>query len=136
MQLTPYLFFNGDCAEALKLYERCLGARILARMTWAEAPMADQMPKALHDKVMHFHMEIDGSSVMGGDAPPERYNRPQGFFVAIRTGSIEQAERMFADLSEKGVVREPIGETFFALRFGMLVDRFGTPWMVLCERSM
>ena len=135
MQLTPYLFFNGDCTQALALYERCLGAKVVARMTWGEAPMADQMPREMHGKVMHFLMQVDGQDVMGADAPPDRYSKPQGYFLAIRAGEIEEAERIFATLSEGGTVREPMSETFFAHRFGMVVDRFGTPWMVLVQKA-
>ncbi|HYC54439.1 MAG TPA: VOC family protein [Candidatus Binatia bacterium] len=135
MQLTPYLFFNGDCAAALELYEQCLGARIVVKMTYAEAPMADQMPAEMRDKVMHFQMEIDGNTVMGGDAPSHLFHKPQGFYIAIRTAEVAQAERIFASLSEGGTVREAMNETFFAHRFGMLIDRHGTPWMVLCQKQ-
>ncbi len=73
--------------------------------------------------------------LMGSDAPPERYEKPQGFFVSLGIEKPEDAERIFAALSEKATVLMPIGETFWAQRFGMLVDRFGTPWMINCEKD-
>jgi PhnB protein len=71
---------------------------------------------------------------MGGDAPPQFASKPQGFCVSIQVDDPAKAERIFGELSEGGVVQMPIRETFWARRFGMLIDKFGTPWMVNCER--
>ncbi len=70
---------------------------------------------------------------MGGDPPPEHYEKPKGS-PCQSTSTIGEAERIFRALSEKGTVYMPIQETFWALRFGILTDQFGTPWMINCEK--
>jgi len=72
---------------------------------------------------------------MGGDAPPERYEKPQGFAVGIHADNAAEAERIFKALAENGRVEMPLQETFWAIRFGMLVDRFGIPWLVNCGKG-
>jgi PhnB protein len=80
-------------------------------------------------------MTVDGYLLMGSDTPPDQYRKPGGFSVNIGVKDAAQAERIFHALAEGGTVHMPIGETFWAIRFGMLVDRFGTPWMVNCEKA-
>jgi PhnB protein len=70
----------------------------------------------------------------GADAPPEHYQKPQGFSVLLHIGDAAEADRIFKTLAENGTVQMPIQETFWALRFGMLVDQFGTPWMINCGK--
>jgi PhnB protein len=72
---------------------------------------------------------------MGSDAPPDQYEPPKGFSIAIGLIDLAQAERIFNALAEKGTVQMPLQQTFWAVRFGMVVDRFGTPWMVNCEKA-
>ena len=86
---------------------------------------------AMAKKVMHAHLKIGSASILGSDAPPDRYNRPQGFNVALNAASDEEAERVFAALGDGGAVTMKMEETFFATRFGMVTDRFGIPWMVI-----
>ena len=136
MQLNPYLIFNGNCAAAFKFYEKCLGGKIVMMMTHAEAPSDDQarqVPTAWRDKIMHVRMNVGDVALMGSDAPAEFYEEKKGFSVSLTVDTPADAERIFAALSDKGTVRMPMQQTFFALRFGMVVDQFGTPWMVNCE---
>jgi PhnB protein len=135
VQLNTYLIFNGNCEEAFKFYERCLGGKIEAMMTHEGTPAAGQVPAEWSKKIMHARMTVDGYLLMGSDAPPEQYRIPGGFSVNIGVKDAAQAERIFHALAEGGTVHMPIGETFWAIRFGMLVDRFGTPWMVNCEKA-
>lgn len=93
------------------------------------------MPPAWREKILHACLEWDGQQLMGGDAPPGQYTRPTGFSVSLHPGDPAEAERLFAALAEGGEVRVPMAETFWAHRFGMLVDRYGTPWMVNCSRE-
>ncbi|MBV9687397.1 MAG: VOC family protein, partial [Alphaproteobacteria bacterium] len=72
--------------------------------------------------------------LMGSDAPPERYEGAKGFSVTINIENAAGAERVFHALAQNGTVQMPIQETFWATRFGMLVDQFGTPWMINCEK--
>jgi PhnB protein len=132
MQLNPYVIYDGQCEAAFRLYERCLGGK-LEMLTHAESPMADQAPAGWGKKIMHARLEVDGWVLMGSDAPPGHHETPQGFSVTLGVDSPAEAERVFNGLAEGGTVRMPLQKTFWAASFGMLVDRFGTPWMINCE---
>ena len=134
MQLNPYLTFNGKCEAAFKFYERVLGGRIEAMMTYGSSPMADQTPADWRNKIMHTRLTIGGELLMGSDAPPDRYEPMKGISVTLGIEKPADAERVFHALAENGTVQMPIQETFWAARFGMLVDQFGTPWMINCEQ--
>jgi PhnB protein len=136
MQLNPYLSFNGNCAAAFRFYEKVLRGTIPMMMTYGESPMCDQTPAELRDKVMHTRVIAGNAVLMGSDAPPDRYQNTQGTMVALGVDSAEEAERIFHALAENGTVTMPIAETFWAVRFGMLTDQFGTPWMINCEKPM
>ena len=132
MQLSSYLNFNGQCEAAFKFYEQCLGGKIQLMMTYGESPMAEQVTPESRNKIMHVTLAVGDGVLMGCDAPPQHHEKPQGFFVSIAIDSPVEAERLFQALSENGTVRMPLQQTFWAARFGMLVDRFGTPWMINC----
>ncbi len=134
MQLNPYLTFNGQCAAAFKFYERCLGGKIEAMLTHGESPMAEQVPPEGRDRIMHARLIVGDKVLMGSDAPPEHYEEPKGFSVTLGVDDPADAERIFHALAENGTVRMPLQQTFWAVRFGMLVDQFGIPWMVNCEQ--
>jgi PhnB protein len=134
MQMNPYLIFNGQCEAAFRFYEKCLGGKIEAMMTHADSPMAQQVPAEWRSKIMHARMTVDGTPLMGSDAPPEHYRQPQGLSVSLSVKEPGEAERIFQELSENGKVQMPIQKTFWSIRFGMLVDQFGIPWMVNCEQ--
>ena len=136
MQLNPYLSFNGNCAAAFRFYEKVLRGTIPMMMTYGESPMCDQTPAEFRDKVMHTRLISGNAVLMGSDAPPGRYQKTQGTMVALGVDSAEEAERIFHALAENGTVTMPIAETFWAVRFGMLTDQFGTPWMINCEKPM
>lgn len=133
MQLNTYLTFDGQCEAAFRFYEQCLGGRIETMMTHGESPMAEQAAPEWRDKIMHVSLKVGEQVLMGSDSPPEYREKPQGFAVTINVDDPAQAERLFHALTEGGMVRMPLQQTFWALRFGMLVDRFGIPWMVNCE---
>jgi PhnB protein len=134
MQLNPYLMFNGQCEAAFKFYERCLAGKIVAMMTYAGSPMEEHAPPEWRNKVMHARLTVGDKVLMGSDAMPGCHEEPKGFSVTLGIDDPAEAERIFNALSEMGTVRMPIEETFWALRFGMLVDQFGIPWMINCER--
>lgn len=135
MQMNPYLVFNGQCETAFKFYEKCLGGKIEFMMTHGDSPMSEQVPAEWRSKIMHARMTLGGVNLMGSDAPPDRYEQPQGFSVSLGVKDPVEAERIFQELSQDGKVQMPIQKTFWAARFGMLVDQFGTPWMVNCEQA-
>lgn len=135
MQLNPYLLFNGNCAAAFKFYEKVLGGKIEAMRTHADSPAEGQVPAEWRDKVLHGYMTVGDMKFMASDAPPGHYQKPQGIYVSIRIKGVAEAERIFHALAENGTVQMPIAETFFSPRFGMLIDQFGIPWMINCERA-
>src|SRR5258708_32888479 len=96
--------------------------------------MASQTPPDWRNKIMHARMSIGDVALMGSDAPPDRYQKPQGVMVSVGIDAPPEAERVFQALSEGGVVTMPIQETFWAQRFAMLTDRFASPWMGNCEQ--
>ncbi|MBQ0753379.1 MAG: VOC family protein [Gammaproteobacteria bacterium] len=128
--MSTYLTFNGDCAKAMHLYADVLGGHIDAMMAFDDTPAKDHVPTDWQEKIMHSQLSIGRWKLMGCDAPPGMYNPPQGLNVQMDVDSVENAERIFASLAEKGKVVMPIEKTFWAERFGALVDRFGIPWMI------
>ena len=135
MQLNPYLTFNGQCEAAFKFYEQCLGGKIVAMLPHAGTPAEEHVPAEWRNKIMHARLIVGDDVLMGSDAPPDRYEGSKGFSVTLGVDNPAEAERVFNALAEKGTVQMPIQETFWAVRFGMLVDRFGIPWMINCEKT-
>ena len=135
MQVSTYLSFTGQCEAAFKFYEQCLGGQPGPIFRYAGSPMADEAPAGWGDKVMHGSVTVGGQVLMGADVAPERYEEPKGFSLSLQIQSTADAERIFHDLAEGGAVMMPLEKTFWAARFGMVVDRFGVPWMVNCEGS-
>ena len=133
MQLNPYLHFNGRCEEAFKLYEKVLGGKIEVMLPHEGTPAASHVPPEWKKKIMHARLSVGDQVLMASDAPPGHYHQPQGFTVSISIADPADAERIFKALADKGKVTMPLDKTFWAQRFGMLVDQFGIPWMVNCE---
>ena len=132
MQVSPYLYYNGNCEAALKYYEKVLGAKIEMMMTHESAPESMPTPPEWKKKIMHARLSIDGEVIMASDAPPGHFRQPQGFSVSLQVEDLTDAERKFKALSEGGSVIMAFAKTFFAKGFGMCVDQFGIPWMVMC----
>lgn len=134
MELNPYLSFDGRCEAAFKFYEKALGGKIVAMISYADTPMKEQTPAELHKQIVHARLVVGDKVLMGGDAPPGRYEAAKGISVILGVDHPAEAERVFAALAAGGAVQMPIEETFWARRFGMLTDQFGVPWMVNCEK--
>ena len=134
MQLNPYLVFNGNCEAAFRFYEKVLGGKIEAMLPHEGTPAAEHVPPEWRNKIMHARLSVGDKVLMGSDAPPDHYEAMKGFSVTLGIDRPAEAERIFHALAEKGTVRLPIQQTFWAARFGMLVDQFGTPWMINCEQ--
>ena len=132
MQLNPYLTFDGRCEEAFQFYERCLGGKIVTMMAYAGTPMDEQVPPEWRNKILHARLVVGDQVLMGCDTPPERYEEPKGFSLTLEVKEPADAQRIFQALSENGKVQMPLQQTFWAARFGMLVDQFGVPWMINC----
>ena len=134
MQPTPYLFFRGNCLEAMTHYAETLGGTIEKQVRNADAPDPENRIPGRGDLLLHMAIRIGDTMIMASDAPEDRYSKPQGFSVSIAPSSLADFERIFAALAEDAeAVFMPPGETFWAERFTMFVDRFGTPWMLSYE---
>ena len=130
MHLNPYLLFNGSCEEAFKFYAKTMGGAIKTMMPFEGSPMEQHAPEEWRKKIMHATLDLGGQVLMGSDARGEHYHKPQGFSVTLSVAKPEEAERIFAALSEGGDVRMPLQETFWAARFGMATGK------LVWERSL
>ena len=129
--LDSYLFFQGQCAEAMRFYERTLGGRLEALFTYADAPQPNPCAAGGENLVMHARLVIDGRALMASDVPPGMPGQPMGgFSLSLQYPTTDEARRVFDALSQGGTVTMPMQKTFFAAAYGMFTDRFGTPWMV------
>jgi PhnB protein len=136
MKLHPYLNYGGNCAEAFRFYEEHLGGKINFMMTFAQMPDPKQIPPGMENGVLHVSMNLGGTVIMASDVAPDRFQPMRSVYLSLTVDSDEEAERVYKLLTEGGEVFMPIQETFFALRFAMLRDRFGTSWMINHERPM
>jgi PhnB protein len=135
MRIEPRLslVFNGDCDAAFAVYQECLEGTVTFRLTWGNSPMAGHAPPDWHDKILHATLTVGGTSISGGDVLG--YERPQGFQIQLNIDDVAAADRVFAKLADGGHVTVPLQQTFWAQRFGALVDRFGIPWGINCGES-
>ena len=135
MRWNAFLTFNGQCEAAFRFYAQCFGGKILTLLTWAGSPMADQAPPGYAGKILHATLEAGGNVLSGFDSPPGQYEAPKGFNLQLNLDDLAEAERIFSALGENGTVPMPLQETFWATRYGHVVDRFGIPWAINCERA-
>jgi PhnB protein len=139
MQFAAYLNFDGNCAEAFAFYAKLFQGTIVHQGTYGEMPASEGMPplpEAAKSRIMHVHLQIKDQSLMGSDAMPGAqascggFEPVQGFSVSIQAASVDEGRRLFDALAQGGQVTMPFAATFWSLGFGMVRDRFGTPWMV------
>ncbi len=129
IQLCAYLSYNGDCADAMQFYAQVLGAKLEALITYGQMPGEMPVPPGHADRVMHAYLVHPDFAIMAGDAPPGvPHAGIQGCMLAITYPTVAEATRVFNALAEGGKVGMPLAETFWADTFGMVTDRFGTPW--------
>ena len=132
MKLFTYLNYAGNCQEAFRFYEQHLGGKITMMMTFGQGPNAKDVPPHLQNAILHARMSIGETELMGADV--ERAQPMRSAYLTLIAGSTEEAERVYAALSDGGEIFMPMAETFFAFRFAQLRDKFGTNWMILHER--
>ena len=135
MKWNPHLTFDGQCEAAFRFYEKCLGGKITLLLTYGESPLAEQTPPDWRKKIIHATFAFGDQVLTGADVLPKQYQKPQGFSVLLNVVAAEETDRIFRTLAENGEVQLPLQETFWALRFGMLTDQFGTPWLVNCGKG-
>ncbi len=136
MKLRTYLNYGGNCAEAFKFYEERLGAKIGVMMTHEQMPDPSNVKPEWRKAILHARITIGDTEVMASDVPPEIFQPMRSVYLALNVTSDAEAERLYALLADGGEIYMPMGETFFATRFGQLRDKFGTPWMIIHERPM
>ena len=134
-QLYPNLTFNGECEAAFKYYEVNFRGQITFMMTYENTPMDLQAPPEWRKKISHATFAIGDNRFSGSDAMPGQYQKPQGFALQFNLNDSAEADRIFSALAENGAVQMPLQETFWALRFGVVVDQFGIPWVINCEKA-
>ena len=132
MLLSSYLNFDGNCEAAFKTSEKVFGGK-LNTMTFGSTPAGSTVPADWQNKLVHAHLETAAGPLMASDVPPGRFTKATGFRVNINTKDLAEAERVYKELSQDGTIEMALQQTFWAKRFAMFTDRFGTPWMINCE---
>jgi len=135
MQLHTYLNYGGNCEQAFRFYEQHLGGRVTMLTRHGDAPGPGNTPPEWKDKVLHARMSLGGTELLGADVPADRFQPMRSAYLTLTFDSNEEAERIYALLSEDGQIFMKMEEMFFAHRFAMLRDRFGTSWMLLHPRA-
>ena len=135
MRLLTYLNYGGNCEQALRFYEQHLGGKITVMMTHGQVPEPSNVPPESKNKILHARLSLGGTELLASDVPPERFQPMRSAYLSLSLDSTDEAERVYALLSEGGQIFMPMQETFFAQRFSMLRDKFGTSWMIIKERA-
>lgn len=136
MKLHAYLNYGGNCEQAFRFYEKNLGGKITAIMTHGENPGPSGVPASMNKSILYVRMSLGETEIMASDVPPERFQPMRSVYLSLTVPSTPEAERIHALLADGGEIFMPMQETFFAYRFSMLRDKFGTSWMIIHERQM
>ena len=134
MQLHTYLNYGGNCEQAFRFYEQHLGGKITMMMRHGDQPNTSGVSPEWKNAILHARINIGGTELLGADIPPDRFQPIRSAYLSLTVSSIEEAERIYALLSNGGQIFMPMEETFFAYRFAMLRDQFGTSWMLLHQK--
>ena len=134
MKLLTYVNYGGNCRQAFEFYEQQLGGKITMMMTHGEMPGPNEVAPEWKNAILHARMDLGETELLGADVPPERFQPMRSAYLTLLLDSVAEAERIYALLSDGGQIFMPMAETFFAYRFAMLRDKFGTSWMLIHER--
>ena len=131
-QAIAYLAFNGNCADAVRFYEKALGGKLEVLMSGADSPMRDEIPKEFAQRILHARLALPGGGMLyAGDAPANMpYEGIKGVSIAVDYATVAEAQKVFDALAAGGQVTMPMQPAFWAKTWGMLIDKFGTPWIV------
>lgn len=133
MKFVPYLSFDGRCREAFEFYAKVLDGKISAMLSHGETPAGEHVSNEWQDKIINAHLIAGDQELMGADSPPEMGNATkEGFSISIQIDDEKDAERIFNAFADGGAVTMPFEPTFWAKKFGMVTDKYGTPWMINC----
>jgi PhnB protein len=137
MKLNTYVNFPGNCKQALEFYERHLGGKIVTISTYDRMPEPRTIPPGLEiGSVLHARIQIGDTVLLASDGPPDRVQPMRSAYLSLTVESSEEAERIYAALTDGGEVFMKLAETFFAHRFAMFRDKFGANWMLIHEKPM
>ena len=134
MQLHTYLNYGGNCEQAFRFYEQHLGGKIPMMMRHGDQPNTSGVSPEWKNAILHARISIGATELLGAAIPPDRFQPIRSAYLSLTVSSIEEAERIYALLSNGGQIFMPMEETFFAYRFAMLRDQFGTSWMLLHQK--
>jgi len=133
LTFSPYLNFDGNCREAFEHYHSVLGGELFL-IGRDQIPAEEGLGPEWEGRTVHAALKIGDALLMGSDVPPGApFEEMRSLYVNLGAGTAEEAERVWAALGEGGTVEMPLGPAFFAPRFGIVVDRYGTPWMITCD---
>jgi PhnB protein len=131
MQVRAHLVFDGQCEAAFRTYEQLLGGELVTLLKYADTPMAGSVDARARDRIVHATLRVGDQELLGADVPPGgNFESPRGIFVLLSLGDLAEARRVFDALSEGGTVVMPLEKTFWSPGFGVVTDRFGTPWEI------
>lgn len=133
MKLHPYLNYGGNCAQAFRFYEQNLGGKITMMMTHDQAPGSASVPPDWKNAILYARMTIGETELLGNDVPPDRFQPMRSAYLALSVDTVEEAERIYSLLAPGGEIFMALQKTFFAPRFAMLRDQFGTSWMIIAD---
>ena len=136
MPVSPYLYFDGHCEEALEFYKKVFGAEITMLMRFKQSPDPTHVTPGTEEKVMHATFRIGETEIMASDGRCGNKASFQGFSLSVPQATIADSERVFAALAEEGQVQMPLTKTFYSPSFGMVADKFGMPWMIIVHAAM
>lgn len=134
MKLDIYLNYGGNCEHAFRFYEQHLGGTITTMTRHDQQPNPANVPADWKNAILHARIEIGNTVLMGADIPPDRFQPMRSAYLTLRVDTAAEAERLYALLADGGQIFMKMEQTFFASRFAMLRDKFGTSWMLLHER--
>ncbi len=134
MRLNSYLNFGGNCEPAFRFYEQHLGGKITMMMRRAEQPDQPVKWPGWEQSIQYATMQLGETELMGADVSPDRFKPMRSVYLSLTVNGAEEAERIYTLLSDGGEVFMSMEETFFAVRFAMLRDKFGVSWMILAMK--
>ena len=134
MKLNTYLNYGGNCEQAFRFYEQHLGGKITMLMRRSEQPNQSVTWPGWEQSVQYASMDLGETELMAADVPPDRFQPMRSAYLSLTVDSSDEADRIYALFSDGGQIFMPMEETFFAFRFAMLRDKFGTSWMILHQK--
>lgn len=136
MKVRTFLNYGGNCADALRFYEKHLGGKIGMIMTHDQAPGQTDVKPEWAKAVLYATITIGETLLMASDVPTDRFQPMRSVYICLNVDSDAEAEHIYKILADGGEIFMPMQETFFATKFGQLRDKFGTSWMVIHEKPM